>query len=393
MKIMTNNKWKHSVLSEISLLIKDGTHGTHKNIADGIPLLSAKDIHDGIIDTNNNPRRISNTDYKTIHKKYEIKKHDILLTIVGTIGRCAIVKDVANKFTVQRSVAVLRMNDSVIPEYVYQIFLSNQFQKDLTQGAHGLAQAGIYLGELSKKQIPVPPLKTQQKISDILSSIDEAIQKTDQIIRKSERLKYGLMQNIFSFQNKEEVKFIALGDIGKVSMCRRIFKEETSSIGEIPFYKIGTFGKEPDAFISQELYDSYRKKFSFPKIGDVLLSASGTIGRRVQFDGKPAYFQDSNIIWLEHDESIVLNNFLFYLYETIKWQTEGSTIKRLYNNIILKKRVPVPSIDNQRKIVKILSVLDEKISINKKSKIRLNYFKKGIMQDIFSQKVEVNSYE
>jgi type I restriction enzyme S subunit len=244
-----------------------------------------------------------------------------------------------------------------------------------------------YISQYQELEMLFPEKAEQQKIAEILEKVDEDIAKTQEVIEATEKLKRGLMQNILNFGNKSNVKYLTLGDIGKVSMCKRIFREETSPIGEIPFYKIGTFGKDPDAFISKELYDSYRKKFSFPKIGDVLLSASGTIGRRVKYDGRPAYFQDSNIIWLEHDESKILNNFLFYLYETIIWQTEGSTIKRLYNSILLKKLVPVPSIDEQKKIVEILSAVDEKISVNKKLKEKLILLKKGLMQDLLSGKV------
>jgi len=150
------------------------------------------------------------------------------------------------------------------------------------------------------------------------------------------------------------VEFRALGEVGKVSMCKRIFKNQTSTTGQIPFYKIGTFGNTPNAFISQEIYDEYRKKFSFPKKGDVLLSASGTIGRRVIYDGEPAYFQDSNIIWIDNDESKVLNMFLYYLYSIITWQTEGGTIKRLYNDNLKKIQIPIPPLTIQKEIVKIL---------------------------------------
>ncbi len=244
--------------------------------------------------------------------------------------------------------------------------------------------------QLKDVSILLPPIKEQRKIAEILGAVDEDIVKTQEVIEGTEKLKRGLMQDILSFGNKEDVKYLPLGDIGKVSMCKRIFREETSPVGEIPFYKIGTFGKEPDAFISKELFDSYRRKFSFPKIGDVLLSAAGTIGRKVRYDGKPAYFQDSNIIWLEHDERKVLNSFLFYLYETITWQTEGSTIKRLYNSILLKKVVPVPSVGEQGRIVEILSAVDEKISINKKLKEKLTLLKKGLMQDLLSGTVRTN---
>ena len=102
-----------------------------------------------------------------------------------------------------------------------------------------------------------------------------------------------------------------LGEIGKVSMCKRILKKQTSPIGDIPFYKIGTFGKIPNAFISKEVYKEYLSKYSFPKKGDILLSASGTIGRRVIYDGKPAYFQDSNIVWIANNEEKVLNEYPF----------------------------------------------------------------------------------
>ncbi len=103
------------------------------------------------------------------------------------------------------------------------------------------------------------------------------------------------LQSVFTHRGKGWVEK-KLGEIGRVSMCKRVFKEETTATGDIPFYKIGTFGKEPDAFIPSHTYNEYRAKYSFPKEGDVLISASGTIGRRVRYDGEPAYFQDSNIV-------------------------------------------------------------------------------------------------
>src|SRR5690606_7327555 len=124
-----------------------------------------------------------------------------------------------------------------------------------------------------------------------------------------------------------------LGDIGKVSMCKRILKKQTLPTGDIPFYKIGTFGKIPNAFISNDLYEEYLSKYSFPKKGDILLSASGTIGRRVIFDGKPAYFQDSNIVWIDNDEKKVLNEYLYKFYGFCDWNpSKGATISRLYND-------------------------------------------------------------
>ena len=150
-----------------------------------------------------------------------------------------------------------------------------------------------------------------------------------------------------------------MGEIGKISMCKRIMKSQTSRSGDIPFYKIGTFGKTADAYISQELYSDYKSNFPFPKKGDILLSASGTIGRTVVYDGKPAYFQDSNIIWLENDESQVTNKFLYHLYKITTWQTEGGTIKRLYIDNFKRVKIPVPPLEKQKQIVSILDKFEK----------------------------------
>jgi type I restriction enzyme S subunit len=138
-------------------------------------------------------------------------------------------------------------------------------------------------------------------------------------------------------------------------MCKRIFKEQTQADGEIPFYKIGTFAKSPDAYISREVFEEYKSKYSYPKKGDVLLSAAGTIGRAVIFDGDDAYFQDSNIVWIDNDETIITNKYLYYLYNQIEWRTsDGGTISRLYNDLIRKTEVYAPPLAEQKRIVAIL---------------------------------------
>jgi type I restriction enzyme S subunit len=168
---------------------------------------------------------------------------------------------------------------------------------------------------------------------------------------------------LWRFEDKE-FEWKTLGDIGDVRMCKRILKNETKSEGDIPFYKIGTFGKQADAFITRAVYDAYKSKYSFPKAGDVLISAAGTIGRAVVHDGKPAYFQDSNIVWLDNDESIVSNRYLRHFYDVAKWYVStGGTIDRLYNDNIRKTKLPIPFPNDLRKSfaeqARIVSILDK----------------------------------
>ena len=157
-----------------------------------------------------------------------------------------------------------------------------------------------------------------------------------------------------------------LGEVGSVSMCRRIFKEQTSESGDIPFYKIGTFGGQADAYISSELFAEYRSKYPYPKEGDILISASGSIGRTVEFTGKNEYFQDSNIVWLNHDDRLD-NAFLKCFYSVVKWAgIEGSTIKRLYNDNILNTVISMPSVAEQKKIGTFFKELDNLITLHQR---------------------------
>lgn len=157
-----------------------------------------------------------------------------------------------------------------------------------------------------------------------------------------------------------EWRTVKLGDIGKISMCKRIMKSETSPNGDIPFYKIGTFGGEPNAYISKETFEKYKLLYSFPKKGDILISAAGTIGRTVVYDGEPAYYQDSNIVWIDNDETIVLNRYLYYIYQLSPWQiSTGGTIARLYNDNIANAKINIPSLKEQERIVSILDRFDK----------------------------------
>lgn len=180
---------------------------------------------------------------------------------------------------------------------------------------------------------------------------------------------------------------MTLGDVGSVAMCKRVFKEQTFEVGDVPFFKIGTFGGAPDAYISQSLFDELKSKYAYPKVGTILLSASGTIGRQVEYKGEDAYYQDSNIVWLEHDDT-VLDSYLKQFYSVVKWQgLEGSTIKRLYNKTILDTLFYRPSLPEQRKIADFLSAVDAVIAAQQAEVDAWEQRKKGVMQKLFSQEV------
>ncbi len=185
---------------------------------------------------------------------------------------------------------------------------------------------------------------------------------------------------------------VRLGDIGKPCMCKRVMKHQTTRYGEIPFYKIGTFGNTADTFISKKLFLEYKTKYSFPKKGDVLISASGTIGRAVIYDGKPAYFQDSNIVWIDNDETLVKNDFLFYAYSNVKWNTEHTTILRLYNDNFRNTLIPLPPLNEQSAIANILSDLDRHLCALDALILKKEGVKKALSFELLSQRKRLKGF-
>ena len=173
-----------------------------------------------------------------------------------------------------------------------------------------------------------------------------------------------------------------LGEFGSVAMCKRIYKEQTSEQGDVPFFKIGTFGADPDAFISNELFEDYKRTYPYPTPGTLLISAAGSIGRIVEYQGEKAYFQDSNIVWLEHDHR--LNDaFLKPLYSKIEWGLEGSTIKRLYNKDLLSAEVTIPDGREQKEIGQFFAKLDSLITLHQRKLELLQNIKKSLLDKMF----------
>jgi type I restriction enzyme S subunit len=184
-----------------------------------------------------------------------------------------------------------------------------------------------------------------------------------------------------------EWKEKTLGDVAEIRMCKRIFAEQTTPSGDIPFFKIGTFGKEPDAYISRSLYTEFRDRYPFPRKGDILLSAAGTLGRTVVYDGKPAYFQDSNIVWLEIDDREICNEYLYHCYQVMVWASpEGSTISRLYNGIIRATEITLPPLPEQRAIAAALSDADAYIAALEKLIAKKRAINQGAMQELLTGK-------
>ena len=253
-------------------------------------------------------------------------------------------------------ISICDFKTSLNSDFLYYLLRSSNVQGYwISKANSGGAVTNLNSDIVRSTPIPIPPLPVQEEIVRILDSFTELQAELQAELQKRLQQYNYYRDNLLSFEGRTDVEWKKLGEIGKVCMCKRILKDQTSSTGDIPFFKIGTFGGSADAYISKELFEEYVKKYSYPKKGDILISAAGTIGRTVVFDGTPSYFQDSNIVWLKHDESVVLNSYLRYIYSLNPWAiSTGGTIARLYNDNILNAVIPVPPLTEQQRIVDIL---------------------------------------
>ena len=382
------NGWETKKLGDVC---KTGAGGTplkaHKEYYEGgiIPWLLSGEVSQGEIIKSNNfitQKGFDNSSAKLF------PSNTVLVAMYGaTAGQVGILRFEA---TTNQAVCGIYPNENAVPEFLYYYFLMKK--DELIAQATGNAQPNISQLKIKNTNIPLPPLDEQKrivaKLDECFEAIDKARANVEKNLLNAKELFQSKLNEIFSQKGDGWVE-MTLGELGKVSMCKRILKKQTSPTGDIPFYKIGTFGKTPNAFINNEIYQEFKQKYSFPNKGDILISASGTIGRRVVYDGEPAYFQDSNIVWIENNEELILNEYLYQFYGVCDWNpSKGATISRLYNDDLRRIQISFPSIIEQKKLVEIMKDLKsqtQSLESNYQQELdALDELKKSILQKAFN---------
>ena len=376
-----NDDWEQRKLGDILISLQNNTlsradlsneAGVAKNVHYGDVLIKFGEVLD-----------VSKEKLPMISDESVLSKYKLSFLQNGDV----IVADTAEDSTVGKCSEIAGLNDEVVLSGLHTIpyrpiekfasgylgyyLNSSAYHNQLIPLMQGIKVTSISKSAMQDTDIVYPKsVEEQGKIGDYFQSLDHLI--------TLHQRKQSCICLMCITKSWEQRKF---GDLGSVAMCKRVFKEQTTPVGEIPFYKIGTFGAEPDAFISRELFEEYKSNFQYPNVGDMLISASGTIGRTVEYSGEEAYFQDSNIVWFKHDDRID-NSFLRCIYNIVKWNgIEGSTIKRLYNDNFLKTEFYMPTAGEQAKIGAYFRSLDHLITLHqrKKNMYLKGYFRRKIM--------------
>ncbi|MDC3060398.1 restriction endonuclease subunit S [Candidatus Pelagibacter sp.] len=195
--------FKLTLLNEICNKITDGSHNPPKIIkGSSFMMLSSKNIFDDSINYEK-PRLISEESFHSENKRTDIKKNDVLLTIVGTIGRCAVVKSDDIKFTVQRSVAVFKPKNNLV-ESRFLMYLLQSLILDFKKQAAGVAQQGIYLKQLKNTEVKIPPLDKQKKLVNEIDKFNNKLEELNKILIKQKINYDSLRLSILSQKIKKK---------------------------------------------------------------------------------------------------------------------------------------------------------------------------------------------
>jgi type I restriction enzyme, S subunit len=416
-------EWNSLTLEKLTALIKDGTHGTHQDVDNGVPLLSAKDINNGSLEIPDDCRRISITEYSVIHKNYKISKNDILLTIVGSIGQCYLVSGNEQNFTLQRSVAIIRP-EGIEPRYLYHYFLSESFQRTLKDFTNASAQGGVYLSSLAKCSVSFPPSREEQtQIAAVLSTVDRAIAQTEAIIAKQQRIKTGLMQDLLTkgidengnirSEETHEFKDSAIGQIPvewEVSSVEREFIIQSGfTLGQHrnPRKNIHKYLRVANVQRENILLDDLAEIEVKPQeLEDRILEENDLliveghanpeeIGRCAIVTSEVAGLTFQNHLFRLRAKRITPIFCLLWLnsnWVKLYWKNACGTSSGLntINQKMLKSvLMPVPTVEEQNAISKVIDLRKYSIKEASLSASILKLMKNGLMQDLLTGKVRV----
>lgn len=399
--------WEVSTLEQISEFITKGSTPTTYGfdwVDDGILFMKSDCVDDRGFKLGDT-MKISKEAHVYM-KRSEVKNGDLLISITGNIGRVGVIPDYIKEANINQHIARIRVKDmeNVNNKYLYYALSRKEVVDNYEKIKTGLAYPQISLKQVRETKLAFPNIKEQEKIAEILSSVDCQITDTENLIEKCRMLKKGLMQRLLSrgighseFRMSEigeiptswEVK--KLGEICDFRQGFQISREEQIIEEKENFVR---YLYITDFFSNQnKLYVKDSEKFYYINRDDIAIANTGnTCGKA--FRGAYGVLSN-NMFKIFNDKNIIHNDYLWhYLNSYIYWKqlnkyfnTAGQPHVGHKNMSMLL--IALPSIEEQINISKILSYVDKDIEIYKNEKQKLEKLKKGLMQQLLTGKIRV----
>jgi len=410
-KYVIPNDWDLIKLGDLTTKVGSGKTpkgGEAVYQSSGIPFIRSQNVLD-------NKLELSNVSFisESVHdemKSTKVKANDVLLNITGaSIGRCCVVPEDFIEGNINQHVCIIRPKANLNEIYLSYVLQSTIGQRQIFMNQAGGNREGLNFEQIRKFDIPFPNLKEQQKIANVLSIWDKAIELKEKLIEQKKEQKKGLMQRLLTGSIRlsgfceewntmylEEIcvnKGLVRGPFGG-ALKKEYFVPKGYKVYEQKnaIYKDANLG---DYYINENKFLEL-KRFEV-KQGDFIVSCSGTIGRIYKIpDDSPKGVINQALLKITIDKKLIDSE---YFYQYFQWEhfqnkiienTQGGAMQNLVGmDIFRKTKIAVPNLLEQNKIASILSILDKEIYLEEQDLIQKEEQKKALMQQLLTGKIRV----
>jgi type I restriction enzyme S subunit len=366
-------------LNDACEFVLDGTHASPERVDSGVPVLSAQNVNGGELNFDSN-RFTTETEYSSFGRRLDVRDGDVLLTIVGTIGRAAVV----NKWrpaVFQRSVAVLRPKKDVLHNrFLFHVTQSSQFQTQLARATNQSSQAGVYLGKLGKTLIPLPHVAEQRRIAAILDRADEMRAKRHATLAQIDNLPQAIFLDLFGdpVVNKRSWPLQKLGDVG--TLDRGVSKHRPRNAPELlggshPLVQTGEVAN-CDGYIRTHAgtySDIGLRQSKMWPAGTLCITIAANIAKTgiLTFN---ACFPDSVVGFLAKNPATVefVRTWLSFLQKSLEDKAPESAQKNINLAILRELKIPFPSLQLQEEFARRVAAVEKLKAAHRASLAQFN---------------------
>ena len=367
--------WKVVKLGEIGKVINGLTYSPDNVSNNGLLVLRSSNINNNSIVLNDDDVYV-----KGISKFNKTLENDILICVrngsKNLIGKSALITEKYKDLAFGAFMAIFRSNYNL---FLIHIFKTNTFFKQVKNDL-GATINSINNSNLLNFKIPLPPLDEQEKIAEILSTWDEAINLTINLIESKKQFKKTLMQNLLTAkirfpEFKNEWLIVKLEEVSEIYQPQTISQSELTDSGFDVYGANGIIGK----------YGRYNHEFE-----QVVVTCRGNTCGAVNFT-KPKSWITGNAMVINLDNSTkAIKTFIYYLLSNTNFQylISGSGQPQITSNIRYHK-IKLPNLKEQQKIAEVLTACDDEINLLNLKLENLKKQKQGLMQKLLSGKVRI----
>ena len=361
-ELFRDGAYQNVPLGELCSKITDGSHNPPKGVdASEFLMISSQNVFSDGLDLSD-VRYLSKEDFENEDKRTSVSKGDVLLTIVGTIGRVYQVTGTEGPIALQRSVAVLKPNDKISSRFLMVSFL---YDDDFSKEGRGNAQKGVYLKQLSQYMIKLPSIEKQKEFEVIYQQADKSkfncfksrfIEMFGNPNSNPHCLPTELVSDLFTLQ---------MGKTPARDTARYWVKDGSGnkwiSIADMSRYEY--FTNDTEEYISESAIQETGMKL-IPQ-NTVIMSFKLTIGR-VSVTSEPIYSNEAIVAFITKAQDYS-TRFLYFLVKYYDWLENAALAvkgKTLNKESIGKNRLIIPSRESQNEFAAFAEQADKSKYMN-----------------------------